>query len=97
MNFRELTRDLDDTVFDVAADDALLNGKPVRGMFAAPWLQPQFGRLKTALVEPHIVLRNADAANASHASTLIFEGEDYEVVSIEPDGTGLTTLILRPI
>lgn len=98
MSFRELAAEMDAEIFDALADDASIDGRPVRGMFSAPWLAPQIGRLKTGIVEPHIVVRNADAAGVENDAVVTVDGEacSFEVVSIEPDGTGITVLVLRP-
>ncbi|MDR2366435.1 MAG: hypothetical protein LBD68_11400 [Zoogloeaceae bacterium] len=96
-NFRDvLARRMDDIVFSTLHDEVTLNGKPTRGMFSAPWLSPELGRLKTGLVEPMLALRDKDAVAALRGDVVVFEGKSYAVVSVEPDGTGITTLVLRP-
>ncbi|MCG9076201.1 head-tail joining protein [Laribacter hongkongensis] len=96
MNFAELMDEADSAIFTELADDATLDGQPVRGMFAAPWLAPQVGRLKTGLREPHLVLRDADAATARRGGLVEVAGTGrFEVVGIEPDGSGMTVLVLR--
>lgn len=94
--FRELAADMDEAIFDALADDAVVDGRPVRGMFSAPWLAPQVGRLNTGIVEPHLVVRDDDAAGVENGAAVAFDGLAYEVVAIEPDGTGVTVLVLRP-
>ncbi len=94
--FRELAADMDEAIFDALADDAQVNGRPVRGMSSAPWLAPQLGRLNTGIVEPQIALRDIDAGGVEKGAVVVFDSLGYEVVAIEPDGTGLTVLILRP-
>ena len=94
--FRELAADMDEAIFDALADDAQVNGRPVRGMFSAPWLAPQVGRLNTGIVEPHLIVQDADAGGVGNGAQVIFDGLGYEVVAIEPDGTGVTVLVLRP-
>ncbi len=96
MNFAELMDEADSAIFTELADDATLDGQPVRGMFAAPWLAPQIGRLNTGIVEPRLSLRDADACNAERGSAVKVGGSTYVVVAIEPDGTGITNLVLRP-
>jgi hypothetical protein len=88
---------MDAVVFDTLHDDATLDGVPVRGMFSAPWLAPELGGRKTGIVEPQIVLLDADAKSANKGSIVEFDGDAYTVVSVQPDGTGVTTLILRPV
>ncbi|QDQ25291.1 hypothetical protein FNU76_02380 [Chitinimonas arctica] len=95
-DFRALSGAMDGVLLDVLGDAALVDGRPVRGMFAAPWLQPQFGRLKTAIVEPQLSVRDADAVGIVKGATVVVDGLAYEVVGIEPDGTGWTAVILRP-
>ena len=94
--FRELAAEMDSAIFDELADDATIDGRPVRGMFSAPWLAPQVGRLNTGIVEPHLIVQDADAGGVGNGAQVVFDGLGYEVVAIEPDGTGVTVLVLRP-
>lgn len=94
--FRELAAEMDSAIFDELADDATIDGRPVRGMFSAPWLAPQVGRLNTGIVEPHLIVQDADAGGVENGAQVIFDALGYEVVAIEPDGTGVTVLVLRP-
>ena len=94
--FRELAAEMDSAIFDELADDATIDGRPVRGMFSAPWLAPQVGRLNTGIVEPHLIVQDADAGGVGNGAQVIFDGLGYEVVAIEPDGTGVSVLVLRP-
>lgn len=96
MNFRELAAEMDATIFDALTDEVTINGIPVNGMFSAPWLQPQIGRLNTGMIEPQVAVRDADATGVNKGDPVEANGGSYEVVNIEPDGTGVTALILRP-
>jgi hypothetical protein len=96
MNFRDLAVELDAAVFEDLCDEAVIDGRPCLGKFDAPWLQPELGRLRTSIVEPRLVVRDADAAGVARGSLAAVLGDDYDVVSIEPDGSGVTALILRP-
>ncbi|MBI3143816.1 MAG: hypothetical protein HYZ18_00815 [Pseudogulbenkiania sp.] len=94
--FRDLMADVDTTVFDALGDAGTVDGRPVQGMFAAPWLQPALGKLNTAIREPHYVLLDADAAGVLKNSVVTVDGQGvFSVVGVEPDGSGLTTLVLR--
>ena len=84
-------------MFDALADQADIVGRPVRGMFSSPWRAPQVGRLDTGLIEPQLIVRDLDAVDVARGTTLSFDGQTFEVVGIEPDGTGVTALILRPM
>ncbi len=53
--------------------------------------------MDTGLIEPQLIVRNLDAVDVARGTTLSFDGQTFEVVGIEPDGTGVTALILRPM
>jgi hypothetical protein len=97
-DFRALLADADGEIFDRLHDATLIDGISVQGFFAAPWYQPQIGQLKTAVVEPQLTVRDIDVVDVQRGAviTRLSDGSLYDVVSIEPDGTGVTNLILRP-
>lgn len=94
--FRNLMAEMDAAIFEALTDDVTIKGLPVKGLFLSPWLGPQIGHLNTGLVEPQAVVKDADAAGVEKGDPVTAEGGNYVVVRIEPDGTGVTTLILRP-
>jgi hypothetical protein len=96
--FRDLIAEMDTAVFDSLGDQALIDGLPAQGMFAAPWLQPMIGKLNTGLREPHFVVRDEQAHGVIKNSRVSVAGQgEYSVVNLEPDGSGLTVLVLRGI
>lgn len=101
MGFRDLIADVDDTVFDVLGDTALIEGREVLGMFSAPWLQPKLGQIRTALREPHLVIRVGDNAGVEVRHKVFIDlppedgGGNYTIVASEPGGDGLVALVLR--
>lgn len=100
MGFRDLVSDIDDTVFDTLADSGRVEGRPVKGMFSAPWLGPKMGRLNTGLREPRFTIRVADAAGVEPGQVVSIDlpapdGGEYDLVELEPDGSGLVALLLR--
>lgn len=103
MSFRELLEDIDDTVFETLGDKARIEGydEPVLGMFAAPWMQPKMGSLKTALREPKFEIRVRDSHGLKRGLLVSVDlpeldgGGDYDLLQLEPGGDGLVALILR--
>lgn len=101
MAFRDLIDEVDDAVFDVLGDRALIEGREVQGMFSAPWLQPKLGQIRTALREPHLVIRVGDNAGVEARQQVFIDlppedgGGNYTIVASEPGGDGLVTLVLR--
>jgi hypothetical protein len=101
MGFRDLVSEVDNVVFETLGDSATIEGRPVLGMFSAPWLQPAIGRLNTGLREPSFVIRIGDATGVDKGQNISVElpaldgGGDYSIVRLEPDGAGLVALVLR--
>lgn len=101
MGFRDLVAEVDDIVFDTLGDSAVIEGRPVLGMFSAPWLQPAIGRLNTGLREPRLVIRVSDAEGVDRQQSVTVRlpamdgGGDYTIVQVEPDGAGQVALVLR--
>lgn len=50
-------------------------------------------RLESA--QPQAVARSTDVADLTHGSACSINGTDYVVAGLQPDGTGMTTLILE--
>lgn len=103
MAFRDLIDDIDDVVFETLGDSAQIEGRiePVLGMFAAPWKQPQFGKVHTGLREPRFEIRVKDSDGLSKGLRVTIDlpaldgGGDYDLLQLEPGGDGLVALILR--
>ena len=103
MGFRDLIAEVDAVVFETLGDTARIEGRdePVFGMFAAPWLQPKFGKLNTGLREPRFEIRVKDSDGLSQGLRVTIDlpsldgGGDYDLMQLAPDGNGLVALILR--
>jgi len=99
-DFRAKVARMDSVLFARLSDAATVNGVPVRGMFSAPWTDPRLGSLRTGVVEPTLVLRDVDMAQAggvAPGNTVAVAGKTFAVAGVEPDGTGFTTLVLREV
>ena len=103
MAFRDRVAEVDAVVFETLGDSARIEGRdePVLGMFAAPWLQPKFGKLNTGLREPRFEIRVSDSHGLEQGLLVSIElpaldgGGDYDLLQLEPSGDGLVALILR--
>jgi hypothetical protein len=71
---------------------AALDGRPVRVIFDSPYREG-FDGMATA--QPTAQLASADTAALTQASLLVIDGTTYRVTSVQPDGTGWTTLMLE--
>lgn len=103
MGFRDLIAEVDAVVFETLGDTARIEGReePVLGIFAAPWLQPKFGKLNTGLREPRFEIRVSDSQGLEQGMLVSVDlptldgGGDYDLIQLEPSGDGLVALILR--
>ncbi|OED14693.1 hypothetical protein [Burkholderia sp. A2] len=96
MAFRDLISDVDAAVLrDLGDADITIDGRPVEGMFASPWIGPDLGSQRTQLVAPVFHVRDRDAVGVRQGSILIASEERYRVLEAKPDGTGWTILILQ--
>ena len=74
------------------AQSATLDGVTVAGIFDSPYLQAFDGIASAA---PSFTLPSTSAASATSASVLVLAGTSYRVRSVQPDGTGISTLVLE--
>ncbi|NWC90333.1 head-tail joining protein [Pseudomonas reactans] len=103
MAFRDLIDDIDDVVFETLGDSAQIEGRaePVLGMFSAPWKQPAFGKVHSAIREPRFEIRVKDSDGLSKGLRVTVDvpaldgGGEYDLLQLEPNGNGLVALILR--
>lgn len=78
---------------DEFAVPATLAGAAVVGIFDNGYAEA-FGAI--AMRGPIFRLRTADAASATVGAALVVNGTDsYRVTSVQPDGTGITVLVLE--
>lgn len=87
---------------DIAADvptfftdfgvDATLDGGAVRGIFDRDYAQAFDGIASTS---PVFTAPSTAVSAATTASLLVVAGNTYRVRSVQPDGTGVTLLLLE--
>ena len=95
MAFRDLMAAVDAAVKRDLSDEVTIDGKPLQGMFKAPWLGPDLGTQRTQLVVPILDITDDDAAGVAVGSIVVARGERFRVFEIHATGTGWTVLILR--
>lgn len=95
MDYRDAFAEMDVALLDALGDDAVVDGVAMRGLFEAPWIGPELGALKTAVQEPRLTARSDELAAVTKGSRVTHRNVDYDVVNVQPDGAGMTTLILR--
>jgi hypothetical protein len=77
---------------DGFAVTATLAGVTVTGIFDAQYYEP-LGEVQGR--QPMFMLPTASASSAAHGQSLVIGATTYTVRGVEPDGTGVTVLILE--
>jgi len=89
-----LTTDLD-TFFntDEFAVNATINSETVNGVFDNEYIED----IEVSGTSPVFTCKTSDVNDVSQDDPVTIDGTGYHVVSIEPDGTGITKLVLEEI
>nr|BDD46289.1 hypothetical protein 9 [Gammaproteobacteria bacterium] len=97
-SFRQTFAGIDAALINLVGDDGVLDAVPLKGLFAAPWRQPEVGQMRTEIIEPEFWVVDAVDLSAvvEGTSVLTVFGDDYTVLDVQPDGDGMTRLPLRP-
>ena len=72
--------------------------RPNKGAFTAIFDRQYAGVGEGAAVEsysPALTCRSVDAETLAHGDELTVDGDDFVVRSLQPDGTGVTVVILE--
>ena len=77
---------------DDFAVSAMLAGVSVTGIFDASYYEPM-GEVEGR--QPVFMLPTSEATYAAHGQYLVIGATRYKVRGVQPDGTGVTTLILE--
>ena len=88
---RAIFFDVDD--FGTAATFA---GGTVNGIFDNDFIEVETGAgVGVALQQPRFICRTADVSSAAEGNAITIGGTAYTIRIVQPDGTGMTTLILE--
>lgn len=80
----------EDVVFTASGGTA----KTIKAIFDAPFQLTAVQGIQYQNSNPMAHVKTGDVAGVDDAATLVRNGVTYHVTSAEPDGTGITTLIL---
>ena len=85
------TEDFDPFLTDFGVTATLADGSTITGIFDAASVDV----LTAASVGPQLIIKTASVGTLAYGSTLTISGVTYAVRQLDPDGTGMTTLILE--
>jgi hypothetical protein len=91
---------IDDLAIFLGVDDfgteVKFGNKKFNGIFDNDFVEVDAGGgVSFATQQPRLVARSIDCAILSEDSQLVISGTTYKVKVIQPDGTGMTTLVLE--
>ncbi|MBT9168677.1 MAG: hypothetical protein DDT19_02025 [Syntrophomonadaceae bacterium] len=90
-------RDIDTFFSDFAVDAVYTRGtvqRNIRVLFDEDYKTIMDELVGVEGIESSAICRTSDVRDAVHNDTLTISGVTYFVVGIQPDGTGITTLLL---
>lgn len=73
---------------------ATVAGAAVNGIFDAAYQPSEFGDVTLQGSEATLQVRASDVSSVAYGAAVVVDGVNYTLRRNEPDGTGVTTLIL---
>ena len=91
----------DDDRLDLLADHETViwtptggSAKTVPGVFDREYLSTEFGDTDIDTRQPMVLCRSCDIETAAQGDSVEYDSTTYTVVGVEPDGQGMTMLVL---
>ena len=76
--------------------DVITSSKTIKGIFDNPHENLSAGgEVPFSIQECYVAVRTEDVTDVGQGSTLTILGKSYVVTDVQPDGTGMTTLMLE--
>ena len=66
----------------------------IKGVFDNEFIESNQDEISVEDFQPQVIVKSSDIPGLSHGDTMTIESVDYNVIGIQPDGTGLTLVIL---
>ena len=88
-----LTDDLAVFFADFAVD-AVYKGVGIKVIFDNPYFERTVFGGAVESSQPKAWVKDSDITGAAHGDTITINSAAYTIIEIQPDGTGITTLIL---
>ncbi len=96
MTFKnDLTNDLD--IFlneNEHAVDVTYQAATIQGIFDAEFSSVAEGETGIESTAPQVLVKTSDVSSAVHGQTMTINSVVYNIIGIQPDGTGLTLIVL---
>lgn len=81
---------------DFGIDIVLPNSKVIKGIFDNPHLDVNAGgSVPFSIQEARVTVRTSDTSSLAQGSIVEIDNDHYVITDIQPDGTGITELVLE--
>ena len=97
MTFKDdMLTDLDDTFLDNEefAVDITYNALTIQGVFDNEFSSAVEGEMGIESTVPQVFVKSSDVSSAAHGETMAIDSVVYKIIGIQPDGTGMTLILL---
>ena len=92
---RDMVTDLDTFLnSDEFAVDITYGGGTIKGIFDNEFIANNQDEISVEDLQPQVIVKTSDVPGLAHGATMTIESVVYNVTGIQPDGTGLTVVIL---
>lgn len=94
MSFAAAMANANAAILATCGEAVTVAGVAVTGIYSAPY---QAANMDAGLIEsyaPTLAVLDADAATVAHGSVVVARATTFYVIGIQPDGAGMTNLIL---
>lgn len=76
--------------------DVVLSDKTIKGIFDSPHNPLSVGgEMQFSVQETYITVETSDVSDIAYGSTLTISDDSYVVTDVQPDGTGMSVLMLE--
>ncbi len=66
----------------------------IQGIFDAPFKSAVEGEMGIESTLPQVLVKTSDVPSAVHGQTMTIDSIVYQIIGIQPDGTGMTQILL---
>lgn len=93
---QDLTTDLDDVFLDNEefAVDVIYNTVTFGGIFDDGFIDSADDGIAVESTAPQVQVKTSDVTAASHGDSITVDGTVYKIIGKQPDGTGMSLILL---
>jgi hypothetical protein len=93
---QDIISDIDEVILDndEFSVDVLYNSTTFQGIFDDGFIDSADDGVAVESTAPQVQVKSTDVAGALHGQTMTIESVVYKIIGVQPDGTGMTLIML---